>query len=247
MKRVASSEERRSRALLSSPAQAGDPVFTAASACTGCPAFAGHDGEALLCVTDSDRSYASHPSRLSRTRAPADSNFRRSKLRIQFRYVFSRRARAGQFPLHAVRAACSHDPWRSSQRQSPVDLAMNSQGILPVNFTISDAARQAADKIRAEYDAAMPDDPAAVLCVAWGIAVPHAGPRSEGVVVGFYQRSMLSEIADGIQEASGVELVFFTTEEHRQVCRKDSRFFARAPFLPARAVKRARSTAPPAN
>lgn len=82
----------------------------------------------------------------------------------------------------------------------------------------------------------MPDDPAAVLCVAWGIVVPHAGPRSEGVVVGFYQRSMLSEIADGIQEASGVELVFFTTEEHHgKFAGKildfspERRFFLRAP------------------
>lgn len=91
---------------------------------------------------------------------------------------------------------------------------MNSQGILPVNFTISDAARQAADKIRAEYDAAMPGDPAAVLCVAWGIVVPHSGPRSEGVVVGYYQQSQLADVATAIQEVSGVSLVFFTTEEH---------------------------------
>jgi hypothetical protein len=49
--------------------------------------------------------------------------------------------------------------------------------------------------------------------VAWGIIVPNDGPRSEAVMVGFYQRSMFDDIAHGIQEVSGVKLVFFTTEE----------------------------------
>jgi len=90
---------------------------------------------------------------------------------------------------------------------------MPSPEILPVNFTISAAAKQAAEKLRADYDAAYPADPAAVLCVAWGITIPDASPRSENVVVGYYQRSMLGDIAHGVQEVSGVKLVFFTTEE----------------------------------
>lgn len=91
---------------------------------------------------------------------------------------------------------------------------MSSEDTLPVNFTISVAAKQAAEKIRIEYDVAWPNDPAAVLCVGWGITIPESGPRSEGVVVGFYQQSMLPDIAAGIQEVSGVKLVFFTTEEY---------------------------------
>ena len=91
---------------------------------------------------------------------------------------------------------------------------MVSEDILPINFTISVAAKHAVEKIRADYDAAWPDDPAAVLCVGWGITIPDSGPRSESVVVGYYQRSMLADIAHGIQEVSGVKLVFFTTEEY---------------------------------
>lgn len=91
---------------------------------------------------------------------------------------------------------------------------MGSEDILPINFTISDAAKTAAEEIRAEYDAAWPDDPAAVLCVAWGVTMPESGPRSENVVVGYYQRSMLTDIGHAIQEGSGVKLVFFTTEEY---------------------------------
>ncbi len=91
---------------------------------------------------------------------------------------------------------------------------MTSSGILPVNFTFSERAKEAAEMIRAEYDTRWPEDPAAVLCVAWGITVPNAGPRSETVVVGYYQRSMLADVAHGIQEVSGVKFVFFTTEEY---------------------------------
>jgi hypothetical protein len=90
---------------------------------------------------------------------------------------------------------------------------MASSGLLPVNFTISETAKQAVEKVRADYDAAFPHDPAAVLCVAWGIVIPKSGPSSENVVVGYYQQSMLPEVAHGIQEVSGVKLVFFTTEE----------------------------------
>ena len=113
---------------------------------------------------------------------------------------------------------------------------MKSKDILPVNFSISGAAKQAAENIRAEYDAASPDDPAAVLCVGWGIVVPKSGAQSEGVVVGYYQRSMLADISDGIQEVSGVKLVFFTTQAfHGKFAgkvldfTKDRGFFLRMP------------------
>jgi hypothetical protein len=92
---------------------------------------------------------------------------------------------------------------------------MGAPDILPVNFTISAQAKHAAEAIRVQYDAKFPDDPAAVLCVAWGVVIPNSGgARSENVMVGYYQQSMLRDIAHGIQEASGVKLVFFTTEEH---------------------------------
>ena len=56
-------------------------------------------------------------------------------------------------------------------------------------------AKEAAEEIRAVYDEKFPDDPAAVLCVAWGIVVPNSGePRSETVMIGYYQQSMLSGV-----------------------------------------------------
>ncbi len=85
--------------------------------------------------------------------------------------------------------------------------------ILPANFTISAAGKRGIEMLRAEYDLRWPDDPAAVACVAWSIVVPDNGPQSQTVMVGFYQRSMVDKIAHGIQEVSGVKLVFFTTEE----------------------------------
>ena len=82
------------------------------------------------------------------------------------------------------------------------------------HFTISEAAKRAAENIRADYDATFPHDPAAVLCVSWGIIMPNSGSVSETVIVGYYQQSKRAEVARGIQEASGVKLIFFTTEEY---------------------------------
>jgi len=90
---------------------------------------------------------------------------------------------------------------------------MSSPEILPVNFTVSEAAKRAAEKIRADYDAKWPDNPAAVLFVGWGITMSGTERRSENVIVGYYQQSDLAAVAHGIQEASGVKLVFFVADE----------------------------------
>lgn len=92
---------------------------------------------------------------------------------------------------------------------------MPESDILRANFTISPAARAAIERIREDYDAQFGDDPAAVLSVAWGFFSHQSGhPRWENVVISFYPRSMLAEVAHGIQEVSGVKLIFFTTEEY---------------------------------
>jgi hypothetical protein len=90
---------------------------------------------------------------------------------------------------------------------------MTSSEILPVNFTISDQAKRGIEQLRKDYDAACPQDRAAVLAVAWGYYSADTGCRFENVVVSFYPQSMLAGVAHGIQEVSGVKLVFFTTEE----------------------------------
>ncbi len=106
---------------------------------------------------------------------------------------------------------------------------------LPVNFTISLAAKAAIEKVRREHDAQFPD-PAAVLWVGWGFYRPDAGPQFENVVIGFYGQSEMAKISGGIQEASGVRLVFFITEEfHRKFegrvldFAEDQGFFLRTP------------------
>ncbi|MEJ2623688.1 MAG: hypothetical protein P8Z80_03850 [Pseudolabrys sp.] len=91
---------------------------------------------------------------------------------------------------------------------------MVTSDILPANFTISAEAKRAIKDVRAQYDKQWPDNPAAVACIAWGIVKPNDGPQSERVIVGFYQRSMLADVAHGIQEVSGVPLIFFTTEDY---------------------------------
>lgn len=93
---------------------------------------------------------------------------------------------------------------------------MTQSEILRANFTISLAAKQAIAKVREEYDAQSPDDPAAVLMVGWGIAIPETGPQVENVVISFYPQSMLNDVAHGIQQVSGIDLIYFTIEPYHQ-------------------------------
>jgi hypothetical protein len=90
---------------------------------------------------------------------------------------------------------------------------MTTSEILPINFTISSLAKRALEQVRRDYDLRFPQDPAAVLSVAWGLGVSDTGQRSENVVIGVYPLSMRSHVASGIQDASGIPMVFFTTEE----------------------------------
>ena len=90
---------------------------------------------------------------------------------------------------------------------------MSQSEILRANFTISPAAKNAIDQIRRDHDAQFAD-PAAVLCVGWGFYIPNSGPRWENVTISFYTRSEFADVAHGIQEVSGIKLIFFTTEEY---------------------------------
>jgi hypothetical protein len=108
--------------------------------------------------------------------------------------------------------------------------------ILAANFTISPAGRAAAERLRRDYDAQFSEDPAAVLSVGWGIATFETGAQAENVVLGFYPLSMLSEVSHGIQDVSGVKLIFFTTRDYLDKFEgkvldhaEDRGFFLRAP------------------
>jgi hypothetical protein len=114
---------------------------------------------------------------------------------------------------------------------------MVQSDILAANFTISAAAQAAAERLTRDYDAQFPKDPAAVLSVGWGIATFESGEQAENVVLGFYPRSMLAEVSHGIQEVSGVKLIFFTTQDYLDKFEgkvldhaKDRGFFMRAPI-----------------
>jgi hypothetical protein len=89
---------------------------------------------------------------------------------------------------------------------------VNRSNHLPVNFALALPARRALERLRSEIDERYPEDPVAVLSVAWGYA-PGVDPLSGNVVVGFYPRSLLADVAQGIHEVSGVRLVFAASEE----------------------------------
>ena len=91
---------------------------------------------------------------------------------------------------------------------------MSEPDIIPTNFTISSAAKLEFENLRRAFDERTPRDPAAVLMVGWGLYHLNSGERFERVVVSYYQRSQLAEVSHGIQEVSGVKLVFFTTMEY---------------------------------
>ena len=103
------------------------------------------------------------------------------------------------------------------------------------NFTISDNAKRGIDLMRHGFEEAS-SDPAAVLSIAWGRFMPDAGTPFENVVVSFFGRSQVPQIADAIQLVSGLEVVFYTrpkdypTFEGRVLDFDDDRgFFLRGP------------------
>jgi|SRR6476659_6803424 hypothetical protein len=79
------------------------------------------------------------------------------------------------------------------------------------NFTISQAALSAIAALRrdAEAQGVKPS----VAMIGWGRFMPFSGSRSEAVVVGFYPEEQYESIEHGVQTVSGLDLVFFVTEE----------------------------------
>jgi len=90
---------------------------------------------------------------------------------------------------------------------------MTEPAILPINFTISEAAKAEIENLRKAWNAEVPD-PAAVLAICWGIFMPYGKPAFEDVVVTFYGESQLASVAGIVQEVSGLKAVFFTTTKH---------------------------------
>lgn len=87
---------------------------------------------------------------------------------------------------------------------------MRDSEVLPINFTISVAAKREIENLERFWNAEA-SDPAAVAVIAWGLFQGNSGERWENVVVTFYGRSQLAEVEHGIQVVSGLPVVFFTT------------------------------------
>jgi hypothetical protein len=92
---------------------------------------------------------------------------------------------------------------------------MRDSELLPVNFTISAAAKFEIENLKNVWNTSSLD-PAAVVVIAWGLFRSNSGKRWENVFVTFYGKSQFAEVAHGIQDASGLPVVFFTTPEHHQ-------------------------------
>ena len=90
---------------------------------------------------------------------------------------------------------------------------MRDPDILAINFTISDAAKVEIENLRQFWEAHTKDS-AAVVMVAWGLFTSNAGRKWENVIISFYGESELAQVAHGVQEASGLPIVFFTTPEY---------------------------------
>jgi hypothetical protein len=90
---------------------------------------------------------------------------------------------------------------------------MRDAAVLPANFSISPEAKLEIENVRRFWDGKS-QDPAAVVAIAWGFFTSNVGERWENVVVSFYGRSELGRVAHGVQDVSGLPVVFFTTPEH---------------------------------
>jgi hypothetical protein len=90
---------------------------------------------------------------------------------------------------------------------------MSDPDVLPINFTISTAAKREIANLKKIWNASSMD-PAAVAVIAWGLFRSNSGQRWENVFVTFYGKSQFAEVAHGIQDAAGLPVVFFTTAEH---------------------------------
>ena len=90
---------------------------------------------------------------------------------------------------------------------------MTDLGTPIANFTISATAKAEIESLRRFWNEQC-RDPAAVTVIAWGLFEGNSGEHWEGVVVTFYGKSQLREVAHGIQEVSGLPIIFFTNEDY---------------------------------
>jgi hypothetical protein len=113
---------------------------------------------------------------------------------------------------------------------------MTAPDILSVNFTLSEAAKRAIADLRDRYNRQFAPKVADVLSIGWGHIDGGDPLTSGGLVLGFYTKEERSKVAHGIQTVSGVEFVYFTTDEFHPLFEskildhsEERGFFLRAP------------------
>ncbi len=84
---------------------------------------------------------------------------------------------------------------------------------LPVNFTISDAAKAGIEAIKTQWNAQFPDK-AVVPTIAWGYVQNESKVYDGMVIVSFYTENQYNEIKHGIERISGIDLFFYITKEN---------------------------------
>ena len=113
---------------------------------------------------------------------------------------------------------------------------MRPEGFIPANFSFSATARAFIDQVRIDAETRA-HEPAAAFSVAWGTCFGNDGRTSQGIVVGFYMRSELSDdIASWVQVIDGMNVIFNTVPSLAPKFdgkvidySKDRWFFLRAP------------------
>lgn len=85
--------------------------------------------------------------------------------------------------------------------------------LLRVNFTFSHAAKAGLEQFRQTLERTSLGDPPALASVGWGYKL-DAPPETGNVAVGFYRQLEEADVADRIQEVSGVRFVYFITADH---------------------------------
>ncbi len=84
---------------------------------------------------------------------------------------------------------------------------------LPVNFTLSEAAKAEIARLRSIWPEMAKEEPG-YLSISWGEVYVNEGRQSGIVLVNFYPRSEDDELRPYIQQVSGVDFIYFTTQQH---------------------------------
>lgn len=85
--------------------------------------------------------------------------------------------------------------------------------LLPINFTLSEAAKAEIAHLRTLWPEATGDEPG-IPVVTWGEYAMNDGREFGQVIVSFYSERDDAEMRHLAERVSGIDLVFFVTQKH---------------------------------